>query len=288
MAKLDAAKLAADYGWSLTLLKSDKTLYSTFQQAVKETWSAEKFIAKIKTTAWYKKNGESARQYQVLKATDPATLNSRRAALIAQIQDAASSMGAAVPTAKLGTIAEQALMFSWNDAQLKNALGGYVKVVNGVYSGAAATDTEQLRQTAWRNGINLSSPTLQNWAALIAKGQGSTQMFQTQIRNLAKSLAPGYAQELDSGLDLHDIASPFMQSMGSVLEMNPADIDLFTPEIRKALSGTTADGKPASTSLWQFEQSLRKDSRWLGTKNAQDAVMSTGRKVLQDFGLTAQ
>lgn len=285
MAKLDAAELAAEYGWSLALLKSDKSLWNLFNSAVKGNWTSEKFVAKVKTTAWYKKNGESVRQYYVLKSTDTATLNARRSALIAQIQDAASQMGAVIPSKKLAGIAEQALMFNWNDAQLKNTMGSYVKAVNGVYSGAAATDTEQLRQTAWRNGIQLSSPTLQNWAALIAKGNGSVQMFQTQVRNLAKSLAPGYAQELDAGMDLYDIAQPYLQSKAKILEMNPADIDLFDPDVRKAMSGTTKDGKPASTSLWQFEQSLRQDRRWLGTQNAQDSLMNVGHQVLRDMGL---
>lgn len=285
MAKLDAAELASEYGWSLALLKSDPSLWKLFQSAVAGNWTSEKFVAKVKTTSWYKKSSEASRQYDVLRATDPATLSARRSALIAQIQDAASQMGAVIPSKKLASIAEAALRFNYNDAQLKNTMGSYVKAVNGVYSGAAATDTEQLRQTAWRNGVQLSSPTLQNWAALIAKGNGSVQMFQTQVRNLAKSLAPGYAQELDAGMDLYDIAQPYMESMGRALEMNPADIDLFTPEIRKAISGTTKDGKPASTSLWQFENSLRQDRRWLGTKNAQDSLMSVGHQVLRDMGL---
>jgi hypothetical protein len=39
--------------------------------------------------------------------------------------------------------------------------------------------------------------------------------------------------------------------------------------------------------LWQFEQDLRKDPRWNFTKNAQDSLMNTTRKVLQDFGLVS-
>lgn len=285
MADLKAAELASQYGWSLALLKSDKSLWALFQKAVKNSYTAEKFTAELRNTAFYKKNSESVRQYTVLKTTDPATFNARKAALIAQIRDASAAMGATIPSSKLATIADSALKFSWNDAQLKDTLGSYVRAVNGVYTGAAATDTEQLKQTAWRNGVSLSAPTIQNWAALIAKGQGSVQMYQTQIRNLAKGLAPGYQQELDAGMDLFDVANPFIQSKAKILETNPADIDLFDPDVRKAMSGTTKDGKPASTSLWQFEQSLRQDRRWLGTQNAQDSLMNVGHQVLRDMGL---
>jgi hypothetical protein len=66
--------------------------------------------------------------------------------------------------------------------------------------------------------------------------------------------------------------------------MNPADIDLFDPDIRKAVSGVSKDGKPTSQSLWQFEQQIRGSSAWLKSQNAQDSTMSVGKKVLTDMG----
>jgi hypothetical protein len=39
--------------------------------------------------------------------------------------------------------------------------------------------------------------------------------------------------------------------------------------------------------LWEFQQQLRQDPRWNYTRNAQDSLMGTARKVLQDFGLVS-
>ena len=287
MPDLDKATLAANYGWSLALLRSDSSLSRLFDNAVKGNWTADKFTAELRNTAWYKKNGEAARQYQVLKNTDPASMTQRRAALRTQIADAAGQMGASIPSTKLNAIAEQALMLNWNDAQLRNAMAGYVHAVNGVYNGSAATDVDALRQTAWRNGVSVSAATMQSWAQQIAYGNANVQFYKDYIKKQAKSLAPGYADELDAGMDLYDIAQPLIEAKAKILEMNPSDIDLNDKDIRGALSSKGTDGKPATMSIWQFEQQMRKNPAWMKTQNAQDSILSVGKKVLSDLGLGA-
>lgn len=286
MAKLSASELASQYGWAMAFLKSDKTLYKVFQRAVKGQWEPTKFVAELKKSAWWKKNSETARQTAYLKATDPATYNARLSALKAQIHDAGAAMGAVMTMNQITRVATNALMFGWNDSQLRNTLAGYTRAVNGVYRGQAGADVDSLRQTAWRNGINLSSASLQSWAQNIAKGSSTVQYYQDAIRRQAKTLAPGFAQELDAGVDLYDVAGAYMQSKAKILELNPADIDLFDPDVRSALSAKDSSGKPTSKSLWQFEQDLRKNPKWLKTQNAQDQIMAVGHQVLRDFGFS--
>lgn len=284
MPKLDTSELAQQYGFALAFLNSDPSLKSLFSNAVKETWTTEKFVAKLKDTSWYKKNGEAARQAQLLKKTDPATWNARKAATIAQLSDRAAAMGAPISSNQLQQIAENSLTFNWNEAQISDVLGGYTKAVNGVYNGNVGSDVDSLKQTAWRNGVNLSATTLQSYAQQIAQGKADRGFFEQNIRKMAKTAAPGYADQLDAGMDLYDIADPYRQSMAKILERNPADIDLFDPTIRGAISATGPDGKPASKSLWQFEQDLRKDPRWLQTDNAIQAGMGVAHSVLKDMG----
>ena len=284
MPKLSAKELAEQYGFALAFLHSDPSLKKLFNSAVAHSWSAEHFAAKLKNTSWYKHNGEAARQFDLLKTTDPASFRAKRSSTYASVRDAAEKLGTNISSKTLMRITENSLKFGWNDSQLRNVLSGYVKAHNGIYSGDTGDSLQEVLQTAYRNGINVSKSSQQKWAQQIAKGNNSAADYQRYVRGLAKSLAPGYAQELDGGMDLVDIANPFIESKAKILEMNPADIDLFDKDIRKALSGTTADGKPASTSLWQFEQQMRADPRWMKTQNAQDAMSSTAKKVLTDFG----
>jgi hypothetical protein len=258
-----------------------------FNQAVKEGWTAQMFQARLKGTKWFSTHSDSVRQYTALASTDPATVAQRKQALLTQLSQQAAKLGAPIPWTTLSNIADAALKFNYNDAQLNQILGGYVKAVNGVYNGQAATDSDTLHQTAWRNGVNISSASLESWMQQIAQGKATVGFFQNYIRNMAKTLAPGYATQLDSGLDLYDVANPYIQAKAKILEINPADVDLFDPDIRGALSSTGKDGTPSSTSLWQFEQKMRQDPRWLNTANANDSVMGIAHKVLQDFGFAA-
>ena len=279
-----ASELASQYGFALAFMQSDPALNALFNQAVKENWTSAQFQAKLKASPWYQKNAESVRQYTLLKTTDPATFNARKQALLTQISQRAASLGAPIPWATLSQIADNALKFNYNDAQINQTLGSYVKAVNGVYNGQAATDSDTIRQTAWRNGVNLSESTVQSWMQQIAEGKSTIGFYQNYVRNMAKTVAPSYATQLDAGMDLFDIANPYIQAKAKILEKNPADIDLFDPDVRGALSSTGGDGKPSSMSLWQFEQSMRQKPEWLNTANANDSIAGIAHKVLADFG----
>lgn len=284
MAKIDPKELAESYGFAYSFLQHEPSLKKLFAEAVKGNWDAARFTAAIKGSSFYKNNADTVRNYDLLVNSDHATYLNKRSALAAQIRDRAAQLGASVSGATLNRIADNAMKFGWNDSQIQDTLGSYVKVMNGIYRGSTGDALDAVRQTAYKNGISLSKATQQSWAQQLANGNQTASNYQRQIRNMAKSLAPSYSKELDAGVDLQDIVSPFIESKAKLLELNPADIDMFDKDIRKAVSGTTKDGQPSSTSLWQFEQSIREQPAWLKTQNAQDSVMGTAKKVLTDFG----
>lgn len=279
------SKLAEDYGYQLAFLKSDPELYSVFKKAMSGGWDQTRFVAAVKNTHWYKTHGEAYRTNSAQKYTDPATYNQNLAALMAQVGDKARSMGANLTPAQLRSAAEHATLGGWNDSQIQNYLAQYVKYNNNL-GGQAGVNMTQLQQTAWRNGLTISQGSLNTWVQAMARGDKTVEDYQKYLRQSAKTIAPGFAKELDAGMDLYDLASPYMQTMAQTLELNPSDIDLFDPTIRSAL-GTSSDkdGKPGSIPLYEFEQKLRDDKRYMKTQQAQDKVMSVGHQVLRDFGL---
>lgn len=283
MPSLDEKRFAEQYGFAYAFLKSQPEIYGLFKNAVKGNWTSSKFVTELRNTKWFKTNSETLRTYQVLKSTDPATYNQRKSALIAQLRDSAAEMGS-VPSAEvLARIADNALMFNWNDSQLRDTLSSYVKATNGVFGGAAYDTAEQLRQVAMKNGMRYGPEVYEKWAQAVAAGSETVQRITGLIRKQAKTLAPAYADELDAGMDLYDIASPYLQAKAKILEKNPADIDLFDPDVRGAMSARTPDGKPATMSLWQFEQNMRAKPEWLKTKNSQDAINGVAHRVINDF-----
>lgn len=56
---------------------------------------------------------------------------------------------------------------------------------------------------------------------------------------------PAYSQDISSGVNVIDIAAPFIQTMGQILEVNPTTLDPLDPTIRKAMTRMGKDGKPS-------------------------------------------
>ena len=104
---------------------------------------------------------------------------------------------------------------------------------------------------------------------------------------MAKSKYPTLAKQIDAGRNVRDLASPYIQTMSQILELSPDAINVDDFYINQALTGLDAEGNPKQKPLWEFQQQLRQDPRWNYTRNAQDSLMDTARKVLQDFGLVS-
>jgi hypothetical protein len=85
---------------------------------------------------------------------------------------------------------------------------------------------------------------------------------------------------------VYDIASPYMQEIGEVLEMNPESITLKNSLIRKALDHADGDNHRTMT-LSEFNRELKNDSRWRGTQNAKDQAATATRDLLSNMGLIA-
>jgi hypothetical protein len=142
-----------------------------------------------------------------------------------------------------------------------------------------------MKQYAHNQGIQLDKQTIKNQAQLVVRGLATTEDFESQIREQAKSMFPGYGDRLDAGMSMRDVASPYIQEMASALGLPDNSIDLMDPLIKSALNGLSKDGKPVGLSLTDFQTQLRNDSRWKQTKGARDQVMTAGLSVLRDMGL---
>lgn len=199
----------------------------------------------------------------------------------------AVEMGAQLSAGSLNRIADNFLKFGWNDNQLRDTLAGAVKPgAFGTFGGDAASNVDHLKSVARSYGVRISDKTLSSWAVRIAAGE-SIEGFDEYIKNMAKSAFPALQAQIDQGQTVEEIADPYRQQMASILELNPESIDLFDPTIQKALQYRDSAGNPGLKPLWQSEQDLRKDPRWLMTDNARESLMGTTHSVLSTLGLVS-
>lgn len=156
--------------------------------------------------------------------------------------------------------------------------------VTGIKGGDAQSNINRLKQLAASMGVKYDDAWYNTAGTSIAEGNATYEEFDQEIKLLAKSQFPQFAKQIDAGLSVDQIASPYKSKIASVLELNPNEIMLDNQLMNMALNSKDKDGNLSPMSLYDFEKALRNDPRWGYTKNARESVDSTMRGVLQNFG----
>ncbi|MEW1547530.1 hypothetical protein [Streptomyces tsukubensis] len=285
--KLDRDELAAQYGLSSALINSSGELKKLFEQAVSGSWTAAKFQASLKNSKWWKTQSDTLRKYITLRVTDPATWKQQRTAALVAMNQLAVQVGLGNQLSKTGTASKlliSAAYYSqalgWSQERVKNWLGARVGVSDGGMQGEAGDAWDKLHEVAYLNGMVYSSAWYKNAATAVVSGRGTLSTYEDQIRRAAAAHYSAYSQQVLAGMNLLDLAAPYIKSAASILEMPETDMDLFNPHVRRAM------GSPRGvTPLWQFENDLRSDPLWKKTNNARESMMTVARQVAKDFGL---
>jgi hypothetical protein len=151
-------------------------------------------------------------------------------------------------------------------------------------------------------GMPIDKGALASWvqSGLQAAGGDATKLAAQQenvkhyLQEQAKLTFPGLGKQIDSGMTVAQAASPYLTSYAKILEQpidsqSQASAYLQDPSIKKALQyqdpNAKGDGTPGIMPMWQYEQSLKQDPRWMKTNNARDELGSVAMRVLSDFGL---
>jgi len=286
---MTAAETAESFGFVQSLINSNADLKKVFSQALKGQWTPQRFQAALRDTGWFKHHDAKERDFLIKQYGDPASAKQDLSQAYVHARQLANSLGmqeTASNKAKLNTWAYNIAAHGWNDDQLRYDMGKYVFFNNDIHQGEGGADVDKLQAFTYSMGVKMSGSWYTNAARAIVRGVATQQDYEDQVRRQAKSLFPQWSKQLDSGQTVADIASPYMQSMSQILEVPAGSVNLFDPAIKKALQAKDPNtGANTVTPIWQFENTLRSDPRWKGTKNAQDSMMQTAHQVLADFGL---
>jgi hypothetical protein len=283
----------ADVGWNRAFLATYPEIAALFRKGVAKGWGATKVQAEFRNTKFYKNNVESWRTTEILRLTDPKTYNQKIGNVRDELIAAAEAMGATLTGKALTSAVNQVYRLGLGgeqgvrSTQVTKLLSNYIVTSNGVLGGAAGTAQQELKALARANGVSYND----NWYTTAAKnvvgGVRAAQDYEADIRAQAASAFPVYAEQIKAGQNVADIASPYVQRMSALLEINSGDIDLFDNQIREALSGIdSSTGKAKAKSLWQFENDLRKDDRWQYTNNARERTSNVASGILRRWGLS--
>jgi hypothetical protein len=279
---------ASKYGIQAALVESNTELKALFNQAVTEGWTPANFTAQFMNTNWYQSHSDVWRTAYAAEQTDPASWKHEMDLVSNQINNVAVATGIDLDPKDVEQLARTSLYLSAGSSS--NVDPGLLKqhIVNAgaiTMGGEALTTIDQLKA----HGADMGIPQSDEWYVGAAKnilaGDGTIQGWQQKTTDLAKTKYQSFADQLDAGLTVKQVASPYINSMANILEIPPNSIDLGDTTINKALTNLGPDSKQTLQPIWQFETGLRKDPRWATTKNARDAADSAARSVLSDMGL---
>lgn len=290
--KLSLGELSAQYGYAAAFFKSDAELRRLIEAAVKGQWSTAKFQAKFQASKWYRKHTAATRTWLELEARDPKEAAQRIAEQTRAVKAQANQMGISLSSGRAKKMAREALMMGWSAQLITDAIVDEFDYDPGETAGQAATMETFINRLAGDYGVRVSESRIGDWLGKTLRGDFTEDNLTDMVTDMARARYPGLAEFLDQGKTVADVAEPYRESYSRLLETPFETVDLFDPLMQKALqgtrSGTAKQGEPPEMqNLYDFERTLRRDSRWQFTNNARQSAMDSTIGVLKDWGLYA-
>jgi len=284
------------------------------QEAVAGDWKNDKFLSKLQLTKWWQRNAPQLRDRiigrekynDLLKAGEDVSKTEYGLYLSKQMRSvkakAKEIAGVTLTDEQAQSVAAKIYDGFLDDDPLAiNALiipfiGKTTSIVGtGTkqtgFGGQALQNYQILQGIAKANGFSLKD-VLPNVSAITAGGDLETAVLRgladgsidinrvaQDARMLAAQGQPQYVRNLlGQGYDLENIYAPYRQTMASVLELDPNQIDLNDNTLRMAITDK------GDMNLYDFKKTLRQDNRWQYTGAAKEEVSNAALGVLRDFG----
>jgi len=159
-------------------------------------------------------------------------------------------------------------------------------IITGITGGTASTTRGNLATLNADYGAGFNQDWIDTAAKSVATGATTEQFWSDQLKAQATSAFPAWADQINAGMTVKQIASPYINAYSNILGIDPASINMNDNLLKQGLQGTDPT-KPAAMPLWQFEKQVRQDPRWAVSKDAMDSLSNTGTQILKQWGLMA-
>lgn len=304
----DAMKaFESKYGVEAALVNSDPSLTKLFKDAMDQKMTPAAFKVAFQQSAWAQARSDSAQQAETARLESPASYGQAYDGMRNYLARLAVTMGENLNPADLGgaydpakgrqgNLVEAALDQQWgtglDETKMRNLILSKAKLNTALPGGEAGGYMSQLKGLANDYGMNSlttnNSQWLQDNAQAILLGKKDINTVKQEVIEQAKLNYKPYATQLDAGVTLRGIATPYLNTLSNLLEVPTDSIDLSSPTgygkmVSNALMGTDP-ANPTPMTLNAFETQVKQDPRWASTDNARDTVMGGVGGLLKLLG----
>jgi len=302
----------AKYGVQAALINSDPELKKLFNEASKNSWTADKFASQFLNTNWSKTHAETWQAAETARLSAPATYAQSYNNMRNAIARLTGTMGETLTPDQLGKevtdfskpvdrnpndIVQWALDQSWgkgaDTAAIKQHIAELGKINLAMPGGETANTMMTLKQFAGDMGMgNLALKGGTDYFSKAAEsmllGKSTIDTWKNDILSQAKTRYSAFAPAFDSGQTLRTVSAPYLNSIANLLEVPVDQIDLssstgYGKMVTDALTGTDP-ANPKPTALYDFQKAIKNLPEWGYTNNARDSVMPGVHGLLQLFG----
>jgi len=290
-------------------------------QAVKNNWSAATWATQFANTKWAAAHPGDIGLAEIKRISTPSEYNTEYNAAQNRISTVAASLGIKLTPAQLGQqvtdinspvpLDQNAVnsgqdMTNWlmqhpnaTDLQIQQQMAKYGTIDPTTGPGGAIKQlSSNLQSLAQQYGVygqfspDGTSKSFDNYATQqVAAGANisdpaiattAEQMYKTAAINTYKP----FADQINAGMKVSDLASPYINTLSSLLEVSPSDIQLgsasgYGSMISKAMMGD-ANGQP--TNPYDFANQVRSQPEWLNTQNAHQTILGGVNQLISKMG----
>lgn len=290
--KAISSYLESNFGLTDSILKLDTTdpsrgftLQEALDQMRKEKLAnnqvgmnrAAEILAK---TNWFMQYGTEVTKRMSQEKKASGVFNKQVDIYVAELRNRATQSGFDVSEEDLRAIARDSYIYgrAFDSAQVLDSLAEHGTVT------ATNSTLNALKEQATNMGVQYSDDWYATAAKSVAAGDANADDYTNQIKELAKSRYASFADQIDKGMTVQQIASPYINSMANLLELPATAISLNDTTINKALTNLDDKGNPVAKPIWKFEQELKQDDRYFQTNRSYQEMESIASSIARKFG----
>lgn len=256
------------------------------RQAAVEGWDINRLQGALSATNWWKSTTATAREWDALAQTDPASANEQVNRKQAEITDQASRLGLTISPERARIVAETVLREGWSPEMLTKHLfgeGGFNPEAPN-RGGQIAAAADLVKELAGNYFLTISTRTANEYAQGIITGTMTQDGLETMFRDQAKGRFPSMADMIDRGVKPVQFFDSYQQQIASMLEIDADQVDLMSAKWMPVVDTVGSDGARRPMTLSEVADFVRKTPEWDFTDSALQQAARAGELLGQTFG----
>ena len=311
----------AKYGEQAKFIASVPELGNLLTTAIAQNWAPTQWATQFANTQWAQTHPGDIGLAEIKRISAPEQYNTEYNAAQSRVASLAESLGIKLTPQQLGSqvdiktppaldqnaVASGQDMTNWlmqhpnaSDAQITQQMAKYGTIDPTTGPGGTLKQfSNSLQNLAQQYGVlgqvstDGTSKVFDNLAATEAAAGGNISdpailaKYENQYRTQAMATYKPFADQIANGAKVSDLASPYLNTYASLMEVSPSDIQLGAltgpgAMVSKALTG---DGNGQVVNPYDFASQVRSQPSWLNTQNAHATLNSAADYMINKMGM---